>query len=97
MLANCVSTWSLAQHDRAALVQANNVERVLPDIDADHGDRGLHCLKHSVPLGSVPSPAYLLTGQEHGRTIPLADIVWAPVLTFDKGAKPRRRRRSMRR
>jgi hypothetical protein len=51
MLANCVSTWSLAQHDRAALVQANNVERVLPDIDADHGDRGLHCLRHGVLLG----------------------------------------------
>jgi hypothetical protein len=65
---------SLSQRDGAALIQANDVERVLPDINADHGGCGLHCLKHGVLLASVPSPAYLLTGQEHGRTLPLADL-----------------------
>jgi hypothetical protein len=29
----------LPQDDRAAGIEANNVERVLADIDADHGDR----------------------------------------------------------
>ena len=29
----------LTQHDRAALIVADDVERVLADIDADHGDR----------------------------------------------------------
>src|SRR6266568_3888182 len=51
------------------------MERVLPDIDADHGHRGLHCLKHGMLLGLMPSPAYSLTRQEHGRTIPLAEVV----------------------
>jgi len=30
----------IAQHDRAALVQSEDVERVLADINADYGDRG---------------------------------------------------------
>jgi hypothetical protein len=30
----------LAQHDRTALVMADDVERVLADVDADHGDLG---------------------------------------------------------
>jgi hypothetical protein len=40
---------------------ADDVERVL--VDADHGD-----------LGAWASSFQPLTGQEHGRTIPLADL-----------------------
>ena len=41
MFANRASTWprdDFRQHNRAALIKANNVERVLADIDADYGD-----------------------------------------------------------
>jgi hypothetical protein len=31
----------LAQDDRTALIETHNVERVLADIDADHGDSGI--------------------------------------------------------
>jgi hypothetical protein len=38
----------------------------------------MNCLRHGVLLVfGAPLPAYLLTGQEHGRTIPLADITFA--------------------
>jgi hypothetical protein len=51
------------------------VERVLADIDADHGDRGIGCLRHGVLLSlAPPCQLRLLAGQEHGRTIPLTDI-----------------------
>jgi hypothetical protein len=50
------------------------VERVLADIDADHGDRGIGCLRHGVLLVfGAPCQLRLLAGQEHGRTIPLSD------------------------
>ena len=40
----------LPQHNGAAFIQANDVKRVLPDIDADYGDRSLLCLGHGVLL-----------------------------------------------
>src|SRR5260370_908799 len=40
----------LPQHDGAARIVAHDVERVLADIDADHGDRGIGCLRH----GALP-------------------------------------------
>ncbi len=50
------------------------MERVLPDIDAHYGDRRADLLGHGVLLGfGAPSQLRLLAGQEHGRTIPLAD------------------------
>src|SRR6202790_4821317 len=65
----------LPQHDGAARIVAHDVERVLADIDADHGDRGIGCLRHGVLLVfGAPRQLRLLAGQEHGRTIPLADI-----------------------
>src|SRR6202023_2530921 len=65
----------LPQHDGAARIVAHDVERVLADIDADHGDRGIGCLRHSVLLVfGAPCQLRLLAGQEHGRTIPLADL-----------------------
>ena len=59
----------LPQHDGAARIVAHDVERVLADIDADHGDRGIGCLRHGVLLVfGAPYKLRLLAGQEHGRT-----------------------------
>src|SRR5437899_2556716 len=63
----------LPQHDGAARIVAHDVERVLADIDADHGDRGIGCLRHGVLLCLWrPLPASL-AGGAGGWTIPLAD------------------------
>src|SRR2546421_9677831 len=52
----------------------HDVERVLADIDADHGDRCVEFLRHGVLLVlSAPCQLLILAGPEHGRTIPLAD------------------------
>src|SRR3954451_6414604 len=64
----------LAQHNCAAIVQADNVERVLTDIDADYGNRTMCCHRHGVLLVLAPLASLSLAGQEHGRTIPLTDI-----------------------
>jgi hypothetical protein len=65
----------LPQHDGAARIVAYDVERVFADINADHGDRGIGCLRHGVLLVfGAPRQLRLLAGQEHGRTIPLTDI-----------------------
>jgi hypothetical protein len=54
---------------------AHDVERVLADIDADHGDRNIGCLGHGVLLVfGAPCQLRWLAGQEYGRTIPLADM-----------------------
>src|SRR6202022_1200115 len=53
----------LPQHDGAARIVAHDVERVLADIDADHGDRGIGCLRHGVLLVfGAPLPASLAGG-----------------------------------
>ena len=53
---------------------ADDVERVFADINADPGDRGIGCLRHGMLLVfGAPCQLRLLAGQEHGRTIPLAD------------------------
>jgi hypothetical protein len=52
------------------------VEGVLANIDADYGDHGFECLRHGVLLVfGAPCQLRSLAGQEHGRTIPLPDIV----------------------
>src|SRR5260370_290937 len=74
----------LPQHDGTALILANDVERVLADIDADHGDRGIGCLRHGVLLVfGAPCQLRLLAGQEHGRTIPLTGIGGFPPTAHD--------------
>jgi hypothetical protein len=51
------------------------VERVLADIDANHGNRSVEFLRHGVLLDfGAPGKVRLPLGQEHGRTIPLADV-----------------------
>src|SRR5882724_1784736 len=53
----------------------HDVERVLADIDADHGDRCVEFLRHGVLLVlSAPCQLLILAGPEHGRTIPQADL-----------------------
>src|ERR1700730_16001104 len=65
----------LPKHDRTARIVADNMERVLADIDADYGDRGIGCLRHGVLLVfGAPCQLRLLAGQEHGRTIPLPEV-----------------------
>jgi hypothetical protein len=46
----------------------------MPIIDASYGDCGVEFRRHSVLLVfGAPCQRNLLAGQEHGRTIPLAD------------------------
>src|SRR4029077_4340700 len=53
----------------------HDVERVLADIDADHGDRCVEFLRHGVLLVlSAPCQLVGLAGPEHGRTIPLGGM-----------------------
>jgi hypothetical protein len=53
----------------------HDVERVLADINADHGDRCVEFLRHGVLLVlSAPCQLRVLAGPEHGRTIPLSDF-----------------------
>jgi hypothetical protein len=54
---------------------AYDMKRVLADIDADYGDCAVELLGHGLLLVfGAPSQLLSLVGQEHGRTIPLADI-----------------------
>jgi len=65
----------LAQHNGTTLIVAHDVERVLADIDTNHGDCCVVCLGHGVLLVfGAPGQLLSLAGQEHGRTIPLADL-----------------------
>src|SRR5262244_1979654 len=65
----------LPEHDRTTPIVPYNVERVLADIDADHGDCAGRFLGHGVLLFGAPNQLRQLAGLEHGRTIPLADSV----------------------
>jgi hypothetical protein len=79
------------QHDRAALIVAHDVERVLTDINADYGDCGIELLRHGVLLVfGAPGQLKTLAGQEHGRTIPLADIHYPYIAaSFQNRPEPR--------
>jgi hypothetical protein len=68
-----MSIVSLTQYRGAVSVEADDVERVLADIDANDGDRAAN-LGHGVLLVWLPPASILLARQEHGRTIPLPDI-----------------------
>jgi hypothetical protein len=53
------------------------------DIDADRGDRGIGCLRHGVLLVfGAPCQLRRLAGQEHGRTVPLADMGFIARVSF---------------
>jgi hypothetical protein len=53
----------LAQHNGTTLIVAYDVERVLADIDANHGDCSVECLGHGVLLVlGAPSQGLKLVG-----------------------------------
>ena len=53
----------MTQHNGTALIVAYDVERVLADIDANHGDCSVECLGHGVLLGfGAPSQRLELVG-----------------------------------
>jgi len=63
----------LAQYDRTALIETYNGERVLTDIDADHGDCRILVGHGVLLLFGAPCQLRLLAGPEHVRTIPLPE------------------------
>jgi len=61
----------------------DNVERVLTDIDANNGNPGFELLRHNALLVfGAPCQLQSLAGQEHSRTIPLADVPWRATITW---------------
>jgi hypothetical protein len=75
----CFSLWERARiygwQKTKAPAEWEKQTGVLADINADHsGDRGIELAGHGVLLVfGAPCQLRLLAGQEHGRTIPLAD------------------------
>src|SRR5215467_2350122 len=69
----------LAQNDGAALVEADEVEDVLADVDAENGDGVFRVARHGPGslLGSAPRST-LGYCREHRRSIPLAVIGRSP-------------------
>src|SRR5215813_4512403 len=65
----------LVQNDGAALVEADEVEGVLADVDAEDGDGVFRLARHGLSslLGEAPrsTPGYC---GEHRRSIPLTDL-----------------------
>jgi hypothetical protein len=75
LLASAIASTLRCSRFLAAFIQPDDVERVLTDIDANHGNCAVEVLGHGVLLClRSPLPDSALAGQEHGRTIPLADI-----------------------
>ena len=71
-----LATWPLLPQDNLpACVLTDNVEGVFTDIDANNDNSGVDLLGHDVLLVfGAPCQLPSLARQEHGRTIPLADI-----------------------
>src|SRR5580700_2519780 len=60
----------LSQHDRTAIIQGYNVERVLSNIDANDGDRILCCCcGHSVLLVAHTGPAFMSASTPTSRDV----------------------------
>jgi hypothetical protein len=78
----------LAKHNGTAIIEANDVERVLPDINADYRNRSRCCRRHEVLLVLAPLASLSLAGQEHGRTIALADIEPVDIAVTAIGPSP---------
>src|ERR1700730_9147576 len=76
-----LAAWPLLpQHDGTVAIMTHDVERVFADIDPDHGDLCVECLRHGVLLVlSAPCQLLVLAGPEHGRTIPLTDVGIRPL------------------
>jgi hypothetical protein len=52
----------LTQHDHPAVVETDDMKRVLPNIDANYADRLCCCGGHGVLLVWVPPASILLAG-----------------------------------
>jgi len=65
----------LLQYDLAASIEADDVERILANIDAHRGNGRIGLFGHGcASLIASPSQHHAQEGQGHGRTIPLADL-----------------------
>jgi hypothetical protein len=66
----------LAQNDRAIPVETDEMERVLADVDADccNGFKATGVVAWNAPDSVAPNQLCGWLGQEHGGSIPLADI-----------------------
>src|ERR1700746_2752280 len=62
----------LPKHDRTTKIVSHDVERVLANIDADHGDCAVVGMHGVLLVFAAPGQLLSLAGREHGRTIPLA-------------------------
>src|ERR1700758_2780213 len=80
----------LPKHDRTTKIVSHDVERVLANIDADHGDCAVvGLLRHGVLLVfAAPGQLLSLAGREHGRTIPLADLTSLKLGRYCAGFQP---------
>src|SRR5205823_13043578 len=63
----------LAQHDGAPLVEANEMEDVLADVDAEHGNGAFGLARHGGLLCSWAPRSMREYCWEHRRSIPLAE------------------------
>jgi hypothetical protein len=71
----------LTQHNRATLIVADNMERVLADIDADHDDCALQLLGHGVLLVfGAPSQHPIAGGAGARPDHPISGHQMAPIL-----------------
>src|ERR1700704_3473434 len=76
ILASRASTWPRDHFCRSTMAPRASWPTMWNEFDADHGDRGIGCLRHGVLLVfGAPCQLRLLAGQEHGRTIPLAEVL----------------------
>src|SRR5215831_3878394 len=48
----------LPEYDRTTLIVPHDVERVLADIDDDHGDGAIGLLRHACSLSSLPQARF---------------------------------------
>src|SRR5260221_2475881 len=75
ILASRASTWPRDHFCRSTMAPRASwptMERVLADIDADHGDRGIGCLRHGVLLVfGAPCQLRLLAGDLYWPDISL--------------------------
>ena len=70
-----LATWPLLPQDNLpACVLTDNVEGVFTDIDANNDNSGVDLRYMTCSSSLAPLASLSLAGQEHGRTIPLADL-----------------------
>src|SRR5215831_15333323 len=62
---------------RTTLIVPHDVERVLANIDADHGDCAVGLLRHGVLLVFAALSSSITGGAGAARTIPLPEVGWS--------------------